>query len=155
MNIMLNFKGMILQYIAPYRRQPNRLNWLWSLIDLQPIFDDFAKWRQTCRYKFKVCGQRMVLEEYLIREFGTGIKIISYKDGYWAIGLNSEVAHWCSLGSSLSERLVPVPLSGEGGKEFGGYDFLVMAPHDYDIEKIKAEIERYRLAGKKYKIVTI
>ena len=84
MNIMLNFKGMILQYIAPYRRQPNRLNWLWSLIDLQPIFDDFAKWRQTCRYKFKVCGQRMVLEEYLIREFGTGIKIISYKDGYWA-----------------------------------------------------------------------
>lgn len=155
MNIMLNFKGLILQYVAPHRRQSNRLNWLWSLLDLQSVFDDFAKWRQTYRYKVKVCGQRMVLEEYLVREFGTGIKITSYKDGYLAIGLNIESAHWHSFSSSISEGLVPVPLSGEGGKEFGGYDFLVMVPHDYDTIQIKAEIERYKLAGKNYKIETI
>lgn len=41
MNIVLNFKELIRQYVAPYRRGSNRLKWLWGLVDLQGVYDTF------------------------------------------------------------------------------------------------------------------
>ena len=42
MNIILNFKEIIRQYVAPHRRQQNRLRWLWALADLESVWDAFS-----------------------------------------------------------------------------------------------------------------
>ena len=156
MNVVLDFKGLVSQYLAPHRRQPNRLGWLWGLVDLQQVFDDFASWRRDTRYRLGVCGQRMTLEEFLADKYGEGIRVLSYDDGLWGIGLSGEPAHWLPVSLSGEEGvLAPIPLAGEAGEGFDGFDFLVLIPKGYDTGRIRAEIGRYKLAGKRYKIKSI
>lgn len=149
MNISLNIRELIRQYIAPHRRQFNRINWLVALIDLQAIFDDFAVWRDYYRYKVHITSQHKVLQGHLNKIFGGGIIIKSYSDQFLEIGLDEEPAHWVIL-----EPLVEVALEGESGQPFAGIDFIVYAPKGIDNNLLSVEIEKYKLADKAYKIVT-
>ena len=121
MNIILNFKEIIRQYVAPHRRQQNRLRWLWALADL---------------------------EGHLNKTFGGGILIKSYEDQFLAIGLNSEPAHWV-----LFEPMQEIALEGEGGQSFQDVDFIVYVPAGVDLNLVRAEIERYKIADRTYKII--
>lgn len=73
MNIVLNFKEIVRQYVAPHRRQPNRLGWLWALVDLESVWDAFVAWRDYYRYKVHVTSQHKSLEGHLNKTFGGGI----------------------------------------------------------------------------------
>ena len=149
MNIILNFKELIRQYVAPHRRQPNRLGWLWSLVDLDGVWQSFSDWRDYYRYKVHVTSQHRSLEGHLNKTFGGGILIKSYEDQFLAIGLNSEPAHW-----GLFEPMQGIALEGEGGQSFKDVDFIVYVPEGIDLSLVRAEIERYKIADRTYKIVT-
>ena len=81
--------------------------------------------------------------------FGGGILIKSYEDQFLAIGLNSEPAHWV-----LFEPMQEIALEGEGGQSFIDVDFIVYVPEGIDLSLVRAEIERYKIADRTYKIVT-
>ena len=149
MNIILNFKELIRQYVAPHRRQPVRLRWLWSLVDLDGVWQSFSVWRDYYRYKVHVTSQHRSLEGHLNKTFGGGILIRSYEDQFLAIGLNSEPAHWV-----LFEPMQEIALEGEGGQSFKDVDFIVYVPGGIDLNLVRAEIERYKIADRPYKIVT-
>lgn len=149
MNIILNFKELIRQYVAPHRRQPVRLRWLWSLVDLDGVWQSFSAWRDYYRYKVHVTSQHRSLEGHLNKTFGGGILIRSYEDQFLAIGLNSEPAHWV-----LFEPMQEIALEGEGGQSFKDVDFIVYVPEGIDLSLVRAEIERYKIADRTYKIVT-
>ena len=149
MNIILNFKELVRQYVAPHRRGTARLHWLWSLIDLQGVYDAFSEWRDYYRYKTHVTSQHKALQGHLNYIFGGGIIIKSYNDQFLDIGLNSEPAHW-----AIFEPLQEIALEGEGGQNFTDVDFIVYVPEGVDLNLLAAEIEKYKLADKAYKIVT-
>lgn len=149
MNIILNFKELVRQYVAPHRRQRVRLGWLWALIDLESVWLAFAAWRDYYRYKVHVTSQHRSLEGHLNKTFGGGILIKSYEDQFLAIGLNSEPAHWV-----LFESMPEIALEGEGGQSFQDVDFIVYVPEGIDLSLVRAEIERYKIADRTYKIVT-
>lgn len=149
MNIILNFKELIRQYVAPHRRQPNRLGWLWSLVDLGGVWQSFSDWRDYYRYKVHVTSQHRSLRGHLNKTFGGGILIKSYEDQFLATGLNSEPAHWV-----LFEPMQEIALEGEGGQSFKDVDFIVYVPEGIDLSLVRAEIERYKIADRTYKIVT-
>ena len=149
MNIILNFKELVRQYVAPHRRQRVRLGWLWALIDLESVWLAFAAWRDYYRYKVHVTSQHRSLEGHLNKTFGGGILIRSYEDQFLAIGLNSEPAHWV-----LFKPMQEIALEGEGGQSFQDVDFIVYVPEGIDLSLVRAEIERYKMADRTYKIVT-
>lgn len=149
MNVILNFKELIRQYVAPHRRQPVRLRWLWSLVDLDGVWRSFSEWRDYYRYKVHVTSQHRSLEGHLNKTFGGGILIKSYEDQFLAIGLNTEPAHWV-----LFEPMREIALEGEGGQSFKDVDFIVYVPEGIDMSLVRAEIERYKIADRTYKIVT-
>lgn len=150
MNIILNFKELIRQYVAPHRRQPVRLGWLWSLIDLDGAWKAFAEWRDYYRYKVHVTSQHRSLQGHLNKTFGGGILIKSYEDQFLDVGLNSEPAHWVLFDDPMPE----IALEGEGGQSFRDVDFIVYVPEGVDLNLVRAEIERYKIADRTYKIVT-
>ena len=149
MNIVLNFKELVRQYVAPYRRGSNRLKWWWGLVDLQGVYDTFSAWRDYYRYKVHVTSQHKALQGHLNKTFGGGIIVKSYNDQFLDIGLNSEPAHWV-----IFEPVQEIALEGEGGQSFADTDFIVYAPEKTDRNLLSAEIEKYKLADKAYKIVT-
>lgn len=148
MNVNLNFKELVRQYVAPHRRQPNRLNWLFALIDLSSVWDSFVEWRDYYRYKVHVTSQHRSLQGHLNKTFGGGIIIKSYDDKFLEIGLNEEAAHWVIF-SPMQE----IALEGESANSFADVDFIVYAPKSVDRNLLAAEIEKYKLADKAYKII--
>lgn len=149
MNIILNFKEIVRQYVAPHRRQPVRLAWLRALLDLDVVWDAFSAWRDYYRYKVHVTSQHRSLQGHLNKTFGGGIRVKSYEDQFLDIGLDSEPAHWV-----LFDPLPEIALEGEGGQSFADVDFIVHVPEGVDLNLVRAEIERYKIADRTYKIVT-
>lgn len=149
MDIILDFKGLIRQYVAPHRRQSTRLKWLWALVDLDGPWASFAAWRDYHRYRTHVTSQHRSLQGHLAKTFGAGILVKSYDDQFLEIGLDTEPAHWVTF-----EPMPAVALEGEGGQAFSDVDFIVYIPEGVDLDLVRAEIERYKLADKTYKIVT-
>lgn len=152
--IQIRFRELIRIYLAPHKRTPNRIKWLTSLVNLQAVFDAFSVWRSDYRYKIMLNGQLAVLQGHLSKKFGAGILVKSYEDGYVGVGLESEPAHWLLVGLVEEDCMVDVPLIGEGGEAFDGFDFLVIIPEGVNVALVRAEIERYKLADKSYKIIT-
>lgn len=148
MNIRLNIKGIIRQYLAPHRRQTNRLKWLTALLDIQVMFDAFEIWRDEMRYRIHISSQHKVLEEHLRKIFSANITIRSYSDRYLEIGLDIESAHWIMFDPGQE-----IALEGESQALFGDVDFIVYAPASVDWNLLYAEIEKYKLADRTYKII--
>lgn len=152
MNIIIDVKRLIRQYISPLRRQPNRLKWLYSLISLQSVFDSFHKWRANYRYKVRVTSQIFALTYHLRLIFKTDIIIQSYVDSYVTIGNDNEETHWKAFGLEDENIFISFPLTGENTFSFDNSDFVVVAPADVDIVQLRGEIDKYKLADKIYSI---
>ena len=148
MNIILNFKEIVRQYVAPHRRQPSRLAWLWALADLDGVWAAFAAWRAYYRYKVHVTSQQASLLGHLQNLYGDGIVLRSYSGMYLEVGLNSEPAHMV-----IFYPYREVALDGESQQAFDGADFVIYAPSGADIRGMGTEIERYKTADKTFKII--
>lgn len=167
MNLFTDLQQLIKQYLAPHRRRQNRLVWLTGLIDLESAFGDFFEWRNKYRYKTRVTSQIFVLENHLSRSFSPYLFAVrNYPDNFVPIGNNDEDNFWIALGTETTgkERYLPFALTDEnpdsstgdfyveisGKAEAGKLEFVI--PEELTV-RIRAEIEKYKLADKKFNII--
>lgn len=158
-NIRIDYSNLVRQLLPAHKRQPVRLWWLRRLVaPLGGLFSSFAAWRDEVRMLVNVTSQVRVLEGYLRVKYGqpVAIRIETYEDGGLLVCLEEE-GETQRLNIALDEaEAVPaadVPLEGELRERFGDVDFVVYIPQGVDIECVRADIERFRRALVKYKII--
>lgn len=154
MNILFN--NLVRQLLPPHKRQPVRLSLLRAFIaPLSQLFASFADWRSDTRMMINVNSQVKVFEGYLRKKYNepVTIKIITFDDGLLMVCLENEgILLQPDIGLE-AEKKIDVPLDGEVRDRFGDADFIVYIPAGLDINLIRAEIEKYKQALTKYKII--
>lgn len=155
--INLRFDNIVRQLLPWYKRQRVRIVLLASFVSpLQSLFNAFIEWAAAIRRRVNITAQVGVLEGYLRAKYNRpiSIKIETFDDGLVDVYLEAEgLEATLTLSLSSEGQLADIPLDGELRGEFGDVDFIVYIPADVDINEIRAEIERYRQAGVRYKIV--
>lgn len=145
------------QLLPPHKRQSNRLKWLQGCIEpIQLLFDSFDVWRTSTRMMINVNSQIKVFEGYLQTKYNEpiAIKILSYDDGLLPVSLESEgLTQQPDIGLSDENINASLPLDGEIRERFGDTDFIVYVPQHVDLNIIRSEIENYKQALIKYKII--
>lgn len=150
----LEIDNLVRQLLPPHKRLMNRLSWLRALLSpLKPLFADFHLWRGDTRMMVNVNSQVKVLEGYLQKKYHQpiAIKIVTFEDGLLLVCLANE-------GELLqpefdSEANQAIPLDGEIRDKFDDTDFIVYIPMGIDIDLIRADIEKYKMALIKYKLI--
>lgn len=154
MNILFN--NLVRQLLPPHKRQPVRLSLLRAFIaPLSQLFASFADWRSDTRMMINVNSQVKVFEGYLRKKYNepVTIKIITFDDGLLLVCLENEgILLQPDIGLE-AEKKIDVPLDGEIRDRFGDADFIVYIPAGLDAGLIRAEIEKYKQALTKYKII--
>lgn len=153
----LNYRNLVRQLLPAHKRQPARLWWLRALVaPLAALFAAFDKWRSDTRMIVHVNSQVQVFEGYLRKKYGhpVAIKLVTYDSGLARVALRIEGAS-LRLSPALRSETVrqPLPLRGEIRERFGDADFIVYIPAEVDIDLIRAEIERFKQALVRYKII--
>ena len=143
--IGLNIDNIVRALLPWYKRKPLRLAWLTGLASpLTRLWTTFAAWRREMRLMMRVTAQVKVLEGYLQERFGDGrILVETYDAQGLAVGLESE-------GDG-----VMVALQGEMRAQWGDADFMVYVPQGVDPDAVRAAVERFKIAGIKFKIKQI
>ena len=82
------------------------------------------------------------------------IHIETYGDGLLLIGLEREgIAMQPEIGLEHEDVVAKIPLENELRGQFGEADFIVYIPAGVDADLIRTEIEKYKQALTKYKII--
>lgn len=157
MNPHIDIDNLVRQLVPPHKRKPARL-WLLRLFNgrLKELFADFKLWRDDVRMLVNVNSQVMILEGYLRKKYNEpiSIKIDTFDDELFAVGLEDEGETFMpGVGLIDEEPAAEVPLYNEMRDRFGDVDFVVYIPENVDIELIRAEVEKYKRALAKYKII--
>lgn len=156
--ISLNIDNTVRQLLPWYKRKPIRLAWLTGLASpLTGLWEEFAAWRREIRLMMRVTAQVKVLEGYLQERFGDlRLLVETYDEQGLAVGLESEGdTHLVAVSLSSEGHGVMVALQGEMRAQWGDADFLVYVPQGVDPDAVRAEVERYKTAGIKFKIKQI
>lgn len=157
MNPNINIPNLIRQLLPPHKRKNNRLGLLRGFIKpLEKLWNSFFEWRSNTRMMVNVNCQVKVFEGYLRKKYNQpiAIKIITFSDGLLLVGLEEEgTTMMPTIGLENETPVVEVPLDGEIRERFGDADFIVYIPAGIDINLIRAEIEKYKQALTKYKII--
>lgn len=158
MNPKISYNNLVRQLVPNAKRQPVRLMILRGFVaPLASLYRDFDAWRDEIRMRINLSSQVSILEGYLNYKYDpTGsIRIVTFDDGLFAMGLVEEGENYMPPIGLLEEEndLAEIPLLGENRTMFGDVDFIVYIPAGLDPDMIAAEIEKYRLAGMKYKII--
>lgn len=156
MNII--FPNLVRQLTPPHKRQPVRLALLRAFVaPLCELFAGFDAWRKDTRMLVNVNSQVIVLEGYLQQKYNEPItiKIVTYADGLLDVGFEEEgEAMLPHIGLIDTEPPVDVPFEGEIRMMFGDVDFIVYIPPGVSVNLIRADIEKYKRASKRFKIIT-
>lgn len=153
MNTKVKFSNLVRQLVPTHKRQPVRLWWLRGLTaPLQALFDTFDRWRSDTRMIVNVTSQVAIFEGYLRKKYNQpiAIKLVTYSDGGLHVGLEREGQH---VAVGYNDLGAAVPLVGELREQFGDADFIVYIPAGVDMESIRADIERFKIALTRYKII--
>ncbi|WP_298062040.1 hypothetical protein [uncultured Rikenella sp.] len=153
----IHYRNLVRQLLPAHKRQPVRLWWLRGLLSpLETLFASFDKWRSDTRMMINVNSQVAVFEGYLRKKYGEpiAIKVVTYDDGMLRVSLRAE-GDTLRLRTGLREETTreAVPLRGEIRAQFGDADFIVYIPTTVDADMIRAEIERFKQALVRYKII--
>jgi len=160
-NIKLNIDNLVKQLLPWYKRQPVRLAILRAMVSpLRLMWADFDRWRDDTRMTINVNSQVAVLEGYLKKKYNqpVTITIVTFDDGALEVGLIEEGETFAinvPLENETELQQAPVvPLDGEIRAQFGDVDFIVYIPIELDVDLVTADIERFKQALIKYKIVS-
>mgnify|MGYP005962709651 CR=1 FL=1 len=161
MNPKLNIDNYVRQLLPWHKRLPARLALLRALLSpLRQLFDVFDQWRHSTRLMMNVSSQVRILEGYLQDKYSdVFIRVVTYDEQALTIGLEEEGdTHGIYFPYDQEEadddgQAPEVPLEGELREVFGDADFIVYIPQGIEIEDIRADIERFREALIKYKII--
>ena len=153
----VNYLNLIRQLLPPHKRKPIRLAFLQSCITpLHELFLSFSEWRDNTRMMINVNCQVKVFESYLRNKYKEpiAIKVETYDDGLLLVGLEVEgMAMMPTVGLDHENLFAEIPLDGEIKDRFGDTDFIVYIPFTVDKSTIEAEIEKYKQALTRYKII--
>ncbi len=160
MDPKVNFPNLVRQLVPTHRRQSVRLWWLRVLVSpLVKLYDDFVAWRTDVRFRINLTSQVRVLEGYLNKKYDQtdSIRIVAFDDGLLWVGLITEGDNYHPrIGlTTEADYLVPIPLENEIRSNLGDVDFIVYIPSWVEPDLIRAEIEKYRLAGMTYTIIMV
>ncbi|MEG2495615.1 MAG: hypothetical protein RSB32_07965 [Mucinivorans sp.] len=160
MNPKINFNNLVCGLLPWTKRRAVRLELLRTMVTpLGRLFSDFDRWRSETRMIVNVTSQVAVFEGYLRVKYGSpiAIKVITFDDGALEVCLEAEgetLGVFVFLEDEPTDILPPaVPLDGELRRKFGDADFIVYIPLGVDRELIEAEIERFKQALTRYKII--
>lgn len=156
MNPSINISNLIRQLLPPHKRKNNRLALLQGFgKPLKNLWESFFEWRGNTQMMVNVNCQVRVFEGYLRKKYREpiSIKIITFSDGLLLVGLEEEGTTMMPPIGLETETMVDVPLDGEIRERFGDADFIIYIPAKIDINLIRAEIENYKQALTKYKII--
>lgn len=156
--IGLNIDNIVRALLPWYKRKPLRLAWLTGLASpLTRLWTTFAAWRREMRLMMRVTAQVKVLEGYLQERFGDGrILVETYDEQGLAVGLESEGdTHLVAVPLPSEGDGVMVALQGEMRAQWGDADFMVYVPQGVDPDAVRAAVERFKIAGIKFKIKQI
>lgn len=153
-----DIKNLIYQLVPPHKRLPVRLKWLSALLSpLMDLWVAFYAWRQTSRMLINVNSQTQVFEGYLRAKYNEpiAIKIESYSDGlpWFPLSTESEYRQEEFHSSPDGEPVPEIPLSQEVRGKFDDADFIIYIPARLNRTLIEAEIDKYKQALIKYKII--
>lgn len=156
MNPDIEYDNLVKQLLPPHKRQRTRL-WLMRMfvLPLRGLFEAFRPWRDDIRMLMNITNQVKVLEGYLQKKYNAlTIHIETYGDGLLLIGLEREgIAMQPEIGLIRENVVAKIPLENELRGQFGEADFIVYIPASVETELIRAEIEKYKQALTKYKII--
>jgi hypothetical protein len=164
MNYLINVLKIIIENL-PMRREEgvyrlntqDRLDWLWSLfVPFQNIRLDFLDFVSAKRYDLTRTAQVIMLEDLLNNEFDNVNRQIYIGDAnllaYTFLYMYQE--NQPATAFFMDTEIPPnVPPSLYLNEEYDqGYDFIVFVPTGllYDEEKLRALVNKYKLAGKRY-----
>lgn len=156
MNPNINILNLFRQLLPPHKRKNIRLALLRGFgKPLENLWESFFEWRGNTRMMVNVNCQVRIFEGYLRKKYREpiSIKIITFSDGLLLVGLEEEGITMMPPIGLETEAIVDVPLDGEIRERFGDADFIVYIPSGIDINLIRAEIENYKQALTKYKII--
>lgn len=154
----IDYRNLVRQLLPAHKRQPVRLWWLRRLTaPLAGLFTDFETWRDDTRILMNVTFQVRVFEGYLRKKYGqpVAIRVETYEDGGLRICLEEE-GDTQRLDLALEAEGTPaaeIPLEGELREQFGDVDVVIYIPQGVDIEQVVADVERFKQALVKYKII--
>lgn len=162
-NPKINFPNLVRQNVPEHKRQTNRLLLFGALIHpLRATLSEFERWREDIRIQINMTGRVGVLEGYLRTKYNsTAIRIENYPEAGLAIGLRVEgVTHAVPVGmgpgTADGSVAAAVPIRGEVELQFEDADFVVYVPasfSDATIEAIRRDVDRFKQALVKYKIM--
>lgn len=164
----LDINNLIYQLLPQHKRLPSRMRWLTALLSpLTAMWHEFTAWRTDSRMLVNVNSQTEVLAGYLRAKFDSQerIGIESYNDELLWIPLTTDSEEHLVEFSRTDEEQggaknlpVPlpypaIPLRSEIRRKFGDVDFIVYIPMDKDPTLVAAEIDKYKQALVRYRIV--
>lgn len=156
MNPNIEYDNLVKQLLPPHKRQRVRL-WLMRtfVMPLRVLFEAFNLWRDDIRMLMNITNQVKVLEGYLQKKYNAlTIHIETYGDGLLFIGLEREsIAMQPEIGLERENVVAKIPLADELRGQFGSADFIVYIPAGINADLIRTEIEKYKQALTKYKII--
>ena len=164
MNYLINILKIIIENL-PMRREEgiyrlntqDRLDWLWSLtINFQSIRIRFLDFVSAKRYDLSRTAQVIMLEDLLNNEFDNvnrqiyigDANLLAYTFLYMYQENQPSTAFY--MDTEIPPGVAqPLYLNEEYDQ---GYDFIVYVPTGllYDQQKLKALVNKYKLAGKRY-----
>jgi hypothetical protein len=151
--ITINFETLLNRMLPYHKRQPKRLLlFSWPFTELTALFTAFKIWRSDVFYRVNVTGQVISLQTYLNRVIegaNDEITIENFNDwGVW-VQLSTEegesymIAEYCEAAA----RGEFTPLTD--------VDFYVYVPVTVNTNDVARVVNQYKLAGKRYLIITI
>lgn len=154
----IDFGNLVCGLLPWFKRQPVRLSVLRAIVSpLVGLFAEFGIWRSNTRMVIGVTAQVGVLEGYLRKKYAqpVEIKIVTFDDGAIEVGLPIEGdVLVITIGTvAENEPYALFVLSGEIRQQFGDANFVVYIPAAVDVDSLRADIERFRLAGTTFTIV--
>lgn len=155
----VNIKRLALLLLPTFWRRPLFAAVTYAAVSpLQSLHTRFMRWRQETDYRLRYNGQVCHLEAVLNDMFDPGERRITITDSAENVG-------YISLHHRDADRSVLLPLRGSGRivllnrRGYGGvsgFDFWVNLPislyGDIDLAQVKAVVDTYKLASKRFSI---
>lgn len=154
--LKLDVKEYIRQWLPPGRRTAKLLQFLDALATpLAELWNGFNDWRTKQYYELNITGQTYALQEHLNETFDNvqrRIYIAHYNEQSLAFPLEAEGYEGVFISLESEDSGQFIALQGEV-QEAIGVSFQVYAPAELNIELIKVELYKYKLAGRSFSII--
>jgi len=151
--LTIDFERLLTRMLPEHKRQPKRtFLFKWPFGELIALFTAFKAWRADIFYRVNVTGQVISLQTYLNRA-------ITGADDRIRIENFNDLGVWVQLSTEDGESyMIPDYCESASKGEFTpltDVDFYVYLPIGVSSNDVARIVNQYKLAGKRYLIVTI